>query len=131
VRPAWGIALALALAGCGSSDKGVAVPAYGEHPATTVAAAPTDPGACRADAELFADDARMFLAHSGPAAAYPADLAFVQLREVLADFQARRCDSAVLGRALERHLTPAQRRRLVDGLPTRMAAEVRKSLGTS
>ena len=67
-------AATVVLAGCGSSDKGVAVPAYGDHPATTVAAASADPAACRTDAVAFADAARDFLAHSGPKAAYPADL---------------------------------------------------------
>ena len=124
LRPVLILAGAALLAGCGSSHKGVAVPAYGDHPATTVAAAPTDPRACRIDADAFGDAARMFLAHSGPQAAYPADLYLVLLRDALADFRARHCDPTVLGRVLDRRLTPVERKRLVDGLPSSMAAQL-------
>jgi hypothetical protein len=128
MRYAWGIAAALLLVGCGSSDKGVAVPAYGDHPATTVAAAAADPDACRTDAVAFGDAARDFLAHSGPKAAYPADLWLVLLRDALADFQARGCDRSTLGATLRRRLTPAQRQALVSGLPGSTAAAVSTAL---
>jgi hypothetical protein len=117
------------LAGCGSSGRrSVTVPAYGEHPAQTIAAAPADPRACRADAGSFAAQSRAFLAHSGPQAAYPADLWYVILREALADFRARSCDPAILGRALDRQLTPKEEAALVDGLPASMAGFVRAAV---
>jgi hypothetical protein len=129
LRPVLILAGVAVLAGCGSSGKhAVTVPAYGDHPATTIAAAPADPRACRIDADAFGDAARMFLAHSGPQAAYPADLYLELLRDALADFQAHHCDPAVLGRAIDRRLTSAEQERLVDGLPSAMAAAVSRAL---
>ena len=116
----------MALAGCGSSKQhDVTVPAYGEHPATTLAAAPADPAACGRDAVAFGNAARDFLAHSGPKAAYPADLWLVLLRESLADFQARDCDPAVLKRALDRRLSSAELARLAEGLPESISTVLR------
>ena len=107
----------------------VTVPAYGVFPATTVAAGTAgNANACRRDAEAFADGARMFLAHSGPRAAYPADLYYVILREAAADFRAHGCPPVLLGAALERMLTAKQRRALIDGLPVSIAQTVRESL---
>jgi hypothetical protein len=136
VRPALVIgvlAATLVLAGCGSSARQshavVTVPAYGVFPATTVAAGTArNANACRRDAEAFADGARMFLAHSGPRAAYPADLYYVILREAAADFRAHGCAPVLLGAALERLLTAKQRRALIDGLPVSIADTVRESL---
>lgn len=129
LRPVLILAGAAVLAGCGSSDKhAVTLPAYGDHPATTVAASAADPDACRADAVAFGDAARDFLAHSGRQAAYPADLWLVLLRDSLADFQARGCDRSTLGAALRHRLTPAQRQALVSGLPGSMAAAVSRVL---
>jgi hypothetical protein len=128
------LAGALVLAGCGSSGgmqtrAVVTVPAYGVFPATTVAAGTAGSAkACRRDAEAFADGARMFLAHSGPRAAYPADLYYVILREAVADFRAHGCAPALLGDALVRTLGAQQRRALVAGLPASIAATVNESL---
>jgi hypothetical protein len=127
------LAGAFVLAGCGSSgrhsDAVVTVPAYGVFPQTTVAAGEAGSAkACRRDAEAFADGARMFLAHSGPRAAYPADLYYVILREAAADFRARGCAPALLGAALERTLSAKQRTALVAGLPVSIAETVRQSL---
>jgi hypothetical protein len=124
-------------AGCGTSSRKaetttrVTVPSYGVFPAATItgpAAEEGDSVACRRDATSFTRDAADFLAHSGPRAAYPADLAFVELRSVLADFLARRCDPELLGRDLERALTAKQRAALVAGLPRAIAATVREAL---
>jgi hypothetical protein len=129
LRPVLILAGAAVLASCGSSAKHtVTLPAYGDHPATTVAAAAADPNACRTDAVAFGDAARDFLAHSGRQAAYPADLWLVLLRDSLADFEARGCDRSTLGAALRRRLTPAQRQALVSGLPGSMAAAVSRAL---
>jgi hypothetical protein len=118
-------------AGCGSSRSGntdtVTVSGYGVFPAQTVIGA-GDASACRADAQSFADDAVQFLLHSGPQAAYPADLYYVMLREVFADFRARRCDPKVMGALLRRRLTANQGAALVAGLPRAMSAAVREAL---
>jgi hypothetical protein len=125
---------AAAPTGCGDStshrrgSRGVSLPAYGAFPATTVAARPATDGVCRSDARIFADDALDFLAHFGRAAAYPADLNFVILREDLARYAADGCDSTLLGASLGRRLTPAQRRELVANLPDSMARVVREGL---
>jgi hypothetical protein len=123
------------LAGCGSSShRGavvtVTVPAYGEHPQTTVTAVAAAPGSrvCAADARTFTRDTLMFLAHSGPEAAYPADLYYVIVRQDLADFEARSCDRKTLGDELRRRLTPAEQRAFVAALPKGMAATVADAL---
>ena len=122
------LVVAALLAGCGGSSKRtVTVAAYGDHPATTVSA-PYDAGLCRQDADEFASQGRMFLAHSGSQAAYPADLWYVILREALTDFRARGCDPAILRGAVDRQLTPKQQATLLADLPTTMAAEVRAAL---
>jgi hypothetical protein len=137
VRPLCVLAVALVLAGCGStaaregSGTGtVTVPAYGVFPAAAVVGA-GDAAACRLDAGTFVDQARRYLAHSGPEAAYPADLWYVILREALADFRVRRCDPALLGRALRARLGPTQRGALANDLPSAMAARVRESLAAA
>lgn len=98
------------------------VQGYGDHPATTIAAAPADPAACRRDATAFAHAARDFLAHSGARAAYPADLWLVLLRESLADYRARGCTTRL-------PLSRGELRKLVDDLPASMAATVSETFG--
>jgi hypothetical protein len=127
-------------AGCGASSRQAetsaraTVPGYGVFPATTITGRPAEGGdspVCRRDARSFTRDAADFLAHFGPRSAYPADLAFVELRSVLADFRARRCDPELLGRDLERALNAKQRAALVAGLPSEFAANVREALRAS
>jgi hypothetical protein len=111
----------LALAGCGGGHGHTqTVGAYGNHPATTVAAAPGGPAVCRQDARVFASDARRFIAHT-KGGAYPADLYYVILRQDLADFQARACARTYIHDVL----TAAERRVLAAALPSAMAAVVR------
>jgi hypothetical protein len=137
MRRAWlsgSLLAALALGGCGGSSghgKGatqLTVPAYGGYRATTESVSGASPGSCRRDARAFTGDALLFLAHSGPEAAYPADLYYIGMRGVLVDFQAHRCDTALLGGALSRRLTAGQRKALVAGLPHAMARVVREGL---
>jgi hypothetical protein len=128
----------LASAGCGgSAGHGSTVGAgvttvgrYDQYPPDTISVPTTNPdsSACRVDARAYARTTTYFVAHSGPQAAYPADLYYVLMREELADFEARRCRRALLGRALEDALTASQRRTLVTDLPTVMADVVRKAL---
>jgi len=125
---------AAALTGCGGSSshaeqkKDVTVPAYGVFPATTESVSPASERACKQNAEGFADNAVQFLAHSGPEAAYPADLYYVIMRGAITNFQAQRCETALLGNALVRRLTAKQRRVFVAALPRAMARVVRQGL---
>lgn len=123
---------AVVLAGCGGGvrKRSVVVPAYGEHPATTVSVSPS-PGACAADARIVARDALAFVQHSTGISAYPSDLYYTIIREDLADFEARSCEPKLLGPALRARLTPKQRAVLVGGLPRTMADIIRAGLSTS
>ncbi len=124
----------VALAGCGGSSRRtesgtVSVGAYGVFPATTVSAPATaSASACRTHARTLASDAVGFVHHYGSAAAYPADLNYVIIREDLARLQTGDCDPTLLGRALTARLTAAQRRTLVDNLPAAMADAIRAAL---
>jgi hypothetical protein len=125
--------LAVSLAGCGGSSRppaghAVTVPSYAGFPATTVTAADASPEICRVDVTAVTDDARQFVAHSGPQAAYPADLAYVNLRLAFDDFDAKACDPALLGKSLAQALTPKQRRVLLEGLPDVLAGKLRSAL---
>ncbi|MGE5274379.1 MAG: hypothetical protein ACM3QU_11570 [Verrucomicrobiota bacterium] len=130
-------ACAVSAAGCGSAPRHgpgttpVTVPAYGVFPATTVQGPSRAGGAgraCRVAARSFADDAVDLLAHFGSRAAYPADLNYVIVRSDLASFRAHRCDLRLLGRTLERRLTPKQREDLVADLPRAMGATLLDAL---
>jgi hypothetical protein len=133
VKRVWVFLLSSAvLAGCGSGGARhtVTVPAYGDHPATTVSAS-TSPAACAADARIFARDAVTLVAHSSTNAAYPSDLYYTIIREDFADFEARACDPRLLGPVLRARLTPKQRAVLVAGLPRTIADAVRAGLGVT
>jgi hypothetical protein len=125
------------LAGCGGSSRHadttgrISVPAYGVVPARTVTAAAASVAVCRTDAGTLVDDARGFLAHFGRAGAYPADLNYVIVRDDLARFRSHGCAPGVLGRALSRGLTPAQRSELVANLPSSMARTLRNALAAA
>ena len=122
------------LAGCGSSSRHagttgrVSVPAYGIFPARTATTATASAAVCRTDATTLVGDARGFLVHFGHAGAYPADLNYVIVRDDLARFRSHGCEPAVLGRALARGLTAAQRGELVANLPSSMAQALRSAL---
>lgn len=127
----------VALAGCGGSQQhargttGISVPVYGVFPARTATITTASAAVCRLDAVTLVRDARGFLAHFGPAAAYPADLNYVIVRDDLARFRGHACPPAVLGRALSHGLTEAQRRELVANLPGSMAQVLRTALAHS
>ena len=125
-------ALLVAVAGCaGSTPRATTtVAAYDIYPRDTISVPTDEPtsGECRTDARGFAKQAVLFVAHNGRASAYPADLYYVLMREIAADFQARRCEPELLGRALRTRVTVAQQRFLVRTLPKPMAALVREAL---
>jgi hypothetical protein len=130
VKRVWILPFAAALlAGCGGGGSGtVTFSGNGEfHAATeTVSHSPAE---CAEDARIFTSDALALLAHSGASAAYPADLYYSIIRDVFADFEARRCGPRVLGPPLRRSLTAKQRAALVADLPNVMAQVVRDGLG--
>lgn len=139
-------ALALLLAtaaGCGSAGKAgtagsametgtvvrVTVPAYDHYPANTIVVDTSSPRSttCRIDARGFVAQSRLYLVHEGKLAAYPSDVAYLGMRQGLADFDVRHCDPALLGEALQK-LSAKQQAALVSDLPRPMAASVRKAL---
>jgi hypothetical protein len=132
-----------ALAGCGGSSgpsgsssgvakqRKVVFPAYDGFPAATVSAPASSPPRsphCRQGADRIAGNALKYVDHYGRAAAYPADLSYLMIREGLADFRVRSCDPALLGDALERKLTAGKRNELLADLPTVYARVMRDAL---
>lgn len=134
MRARAALLLTVVLAGCGSTHhaaKSLTVPGYGEHPATTMAVSQGSPAFCRNDASSFARAAVLFVGHSTTTAFYPADLYYVNIREVYYDFVAHECSPAYLRPPLTSSLTAPQRRKLVSYLPQAMAATVRAGLAHS
>jgi hypothetical protein len=121
----------LAVAGCGGSSKpkprAVTLPGYGGFAAQTITGS-YSASECAKDVRSFMREGLLLVAHVGAAAAYPADLYYMDLRIPYADFVARGCDPADLGRALTRRMTPGQRQTLVDNVPAAMAQLVRDGL---
>jgi hypothetical protein len=122
---------AVLLAGCGGASghrgRTVTLSSYAGFPATTIVR-PYSASACASDSRAFAREAVLFANHVGPAAAYSADTYYLDLRRVFADFEARGCEPAALGAALEARLTTTQRRLLVANLPREMARSVAQSM---
>jgi hypothetical protein len=129
-------ALALLACGCGSSQSGAAghtTVHYAIYPGATASVPTTNPrsDACRQDALAFARGSAQYLTHYAELAASPADPYYMLLRQQLADFQARRCDPKLLGRALEHRLSPAKRRVLLARASSPMAASLRQALAAA
>lgn len=82
---------------------------------------------CRDEAGRLAERADAMLRHYA-GAVYPADVSYLLFRNGLSLYQAGRCDSAFLGRALERRLNAGERQRFVELLPTAMSRSVRDAL---
>ena len=125
----------LLVAGCGAhhrtESRQVTIGKYGAYGPQTITVPPgaADARLCKADADGFAGQAHSFVMRYGSTAASSTDVYFIGLREVLADFDARRCDDAVLRKALVEQLTRKQQRLLVKELSRSMAGRVRKALG--
>ncbi|HZT94675.1 MAG TPA: hypothetical protein VE985_09380 [Gaiellaceae bacterium] len=131
-------AVALPASGCGAASHRAAtghttVQRYDIYPADTISVPAKDPQskACRQGAVGISRASVRFVAHYGPASVYPADLYYVLMREELADFEARRCDPKLLGRALAQRLTAAQRHVLVRHAPRPMALVLRRALSAA
>jgi hypothetical protein len=82
---------------------------------------------CRREAGWLAERADSMVRHYA-GQVYPADMSYLPFRDGLERFTAGRCDPEFLGRALEDRLTPAERMRFVELLPTAIAASVRRAL---
>jgi hypothetical protein len=123
---------AAVLAGCGGGGGGKrgVVTFSGDFPPATETVS-HDAVECARDARIFAHDALAYLAHSGPDAAYPADLYYSILHGDFADFEARRCEPKLLGTALRPRLSPRQRAALVAELPRVIADVVRDGLAAT
>jgi hypothetical protein len=123
---------ALVLGGCGGGSKhaAVTVGAYGNYPAQTITGS-ASPAECTMDGRAFARDGLILLRHTGPDAAYPADLYYSILREDFADFTARNCDPRYVGAGLRAELTAKQISALVADLPSVMAKVVRAGLAVT
>lgn len=126
--------LVLVLAGCGGggSSGRTTVQRYSVYPADTISGSTSNPdsAACRRDARAFGHEAVSFVAaHHG--AFSTVDALYFTLREAKADFDARRCEPKLLGRALVRALPPARRRELLRDLPRGMAAATRAALAAA
>jgi hypothetical protein len=123
------------LAGCGGGSPTDAVGTttvqrYDIYPPDTIAVSSRHPDSvpCHRDARALAESASRFVAHWGPASVYPADLAYVVLREELADFETRRCDPVLLGRALDAQLSAKRQAVLLEHAPKPAATFIRKAL---
>ncbi|HJQ73751.1 MAG TPA: hypothetical protein VJ814_02615 [Gaiellaceae bacterium] len=127
---------ALLASGCGSSHRGAAghtTVRYGIYPGDTASVSTADPrsASCNRDAVAFARGSAQFLTHYSALAASPADPYYMLLRQQLADFQARRCDPQLLGRALEDRLSPKERRVLLGHASRPMADALRQALSAA
>jgi hypothetical protein len=125
-------AVVLVLAGCGGSQRPAAhvetIPSDGSFPAVTVTVYGNSTADCSKDADTFSSNARQFLAHEGPEAAYPADLYYLGMRNALRDFTVRACAPQILSRMLASRFTPRQLRMLLAYLPRTMAPTIRAAL---
>ena len=120
------------LGGCGNgrdrASQQLTVPAYGLHTQTTENVTRGSRAFCRADARAFAQAVRLFLGHYGASAAYPADLYYIDVRQVWTDFVAHECPATSLRPFLTQMLTPTQRRALLRHLPAEIAATIHAGL---
>lgn len=129
------LVVVLLVAGCGGSGGGHAarqrvetIPGDGAFPPVTVTVSGPTAAACGNAADTYASAARMFLAHMGPQASYPADLYYLNMRDALRDFQVRGCSRALLGRVLAARFTERQLKSLLADLPNTMAPVIRAGL---
>jgi hypothetical protein len=126
--------VALLACACGSSQRAAQTTVrYGIYPGGAASVSTTDPrsDSCHKDAVAFARGSAQFLTHYGKLAASPADPYYMLLRQQLADFEARRCDPKLLGSAIERRLSPSERRVLLAHASRPMAAALRQAFSAA
>jgi hypothetical protein len=123
----------LLLAGCGGGGHAAkqrveTIPGDGAFPPVTVTVSGPTAAACGNAADTYASQARLYLAHMGPDASYPADLYYLNMRDALRDYQVRGCASSILGRLLAARFTKRQLESLLADLPRTMAPVIHAGL---
>lgn len=133
MRRAPFLALVAVLAACGSGHAAhTVVQHYGVFPSDTIAVSTTNPTSsdCRSDAGALARAGLGFVrAHH--TTVNIGDVAFFEMRESSADFEARRCEPKLLGDALVHTLSPGQRRELLGDTSRPMAKLLRSALSAA
>lgn len=128
-----GLLCALLLGGCGGSsahgdaDNQVTAPAYNGYPAITIPVTSGTPAQCRREAQAFSRNAVSFLAP------FPSDsdTFLVIARLQFHEFEAHRCDVAILRKALSRRATAKQRRAIVGRIEFAFLGETGRELTAS
>ncbi len=131
--PLAALVVLLGLAGCGGGSHRPAahvetIPGNGSFPAVTETVYGNSAADCGNDADAYARSARLFLAHEGAAAAYPADLYYLGMRNALRDFDVRECPLPILSGMLANRFTKQQLRTMLADLPRTMAPVIRAAL---
>jgi hypothetical protein len=131
--PLAALGTVLVLAGCGGGSHRPAahvetIPGNGSFPAVTETVYGNSAADCGSAADAYARSARLYLAHEGPAAAYPADLYYLGMRDALRDFDVRRCSLPILSGMLAKRFTREQLRMLLAYLPRTMSPVIRAAL---
>ncbi len=103
------VAVSVGSADAARADKGLTIPAYSHFPATTIPVKRGTPAQCRTEADSFSRAAKAFLRP------YPSDTDIYRVlaRVQFTAFTAHRCDTAVLRKAISRHLTVKQLRQVL------------------
>jgi len=127
------LVVVLALAGCGGGSHRSAahvetIPGNGSFPAVTETVYGNSAADCGNAADAYVRSARLYLAHEGAAAAYPADLYYLGMRDALRDFEVRECSLHILSGLLAKRFTNKQLRMLLADLPRTMAPVIRAAL---
>jgi hypothetical protein len=104
------VALAVLLGGCGGG---------GSH---------WSDSACRTQADKVVAHAHSMLLHYGGGTVYPADMSYLGLKASLDRFDSGKCPKAALGSRLQRRLSPADHKTLLDLLPRAVAARIDDAL---
>jgi RNase P protein component len=116
-RTMWLLPVALlVLAGCGGASRHsdaageITAPAYNGYPGITIPVTTGTEAQCRHEARAFSREAVAFLAP------FPSDsdTHLVIARVQFYEFEAHRCDIAILRKAFSESATPKQRRTIVD-----------------
>lgn len=130
--PAVTLLAAVVLSGCGGSHRPAAhletIPSDGSFPQITVTVYGNSTADCAGDAESYARNAKLLLAHTGAAAGYPGDLYYFNMRNAFRDFQVRACPRSIIAGVLAQRFSRAQLRKLLAYVPRTMTGVVRAAL---
>lgn len=130
--PGIALLVAVVIAGCGGSHRPVAhletIPSDGSFPEITVTVYGNSTADCTGDAEAYARNAELLLAHTGPEAGYPGDLYYFNMRNAFRDFQVRACSRSIISDVLAQRFSNRELRMLLADLPSTMKPIVRAAL---